>query len=114
MITLKSSLAHWQTDLFEETFKHEVSRLSVDELPLQQAITVGSIASLDDFSVIINRIAEQHDFIIINTGIFYSSILAGCSCADDPTPLDKNTEYCEIQFRINKYNAETETRIIPN
>ena len=45
--------------------------------------------------------------ILVKAGIFYTGIIAGCSCADDPTPLDEQNEYCELELNINKETAET-------
>jgi len=60
----------------------------------------------------VNSMDEQSENILITAGIFYSSIIAGCNCSDDPTPVDLNSEYCEMLFIINKSNAETCIKIM--
>jgi hypothetical protein len=35
-------------------------------------------------------------------GVFFSGIVAGCRCADDPTPVEPQDEYCEFQFEIDR------------
>jgi hypothetical protein len=40
-------------------------------------------------------------------GVFFSGIITGCSCADDPTPVETQNEYCELLFAIDKATAET-------
>ncbi|MCW9015161.1 MAG: hypothetical protein OQL06_15445, partial [Gammaproteobacteria bacterium] len=62
----------------------------------------------------INNMSENSENILIKTGIFYSGIIAGCSCADDPTPTDEITEYCEVLFEINKQSAETRITLLPD
>ena len=57
--------------------------------------------------------SEEAGIIFARAGIFYTSIIAGCNCADDPSPVDEQTEYCEIQFEINKKTAETTVQLLP-
>lgn len=112
MVHFKNTLAAWNTDNFSTIFKQEVAGLDLDDLPLQQALQFGSYATKDGVQITMNSTIENKDCIIINCGIFYSSIIAGCNCSDDPTPVDLNSEYCEMQFSINKSNAETVISII--
>lgn len=107
MPKLTRSLNAWNTQQFNEVFTREITQLSLDELPLQQALQLGSYATKDNFQIMINSKNELADNIVITTGIFYSSIIAGCNCSDDPTPVDINPEYCEIQFIIDKASANT-------
>ena len=55
---------------------------------------------------------EENDSIQIKAGIFYTGIIAGCSCSDDPSPTDEQNEYCELQFIINKNTAETSVNLL--
>ena len=112
MIKLKKSLSRWGTPEFRETFSHEVSQLSLEQLPLQQAMHIGNMASTHNLVIMLNQQHEDHEFIYVHTGVFFSSLISGCSCADDPTPVDYNTEYCELQFRIDKKCATTHISII--
>ena len=57
-------------------------------------------------------VADDEGFIHVKAGIFYSGIIAGCSCADDPTPVDEQNEYCEVQFEINKKTAEATVALL--
>lgn len=81
--------------------------MSAKQLPLQQGLTAGSHALDDKLSVIILAVGEGDNYIRVKAGIFYEGIIAGCSCADDPTPVDTHTEYCEVQLDIDKTTAET-------
>lgn len=55
---------------------------------------------------------EENDSIQVKAGIFYTGIIAGCSCSDDPSPTDEQNEYCELQFIINKNTAETSVNLL--
>ena len=112
MIKLKNTLASWNTADFSTIFKLEAGQLSIQDLPLQQALLTGSYAIKDNLQIMINATLEEKHHIIVNTGIFYSSIIAGCNCSDDPTPVDINSEYCEMRFSINKSTAETIIHIV--
>ncbi len=112
MLQLTKSLQAWNSAEFKSIYIQQLSQLSLDELPLQQALLLGSYATKDNLQIMVNSMTEQQDNLLITTGIFYSSIIAGCNCSDDPTPVDLNSEYCEMLFTINKLNAETDIKII--
>ena len=112
MIKLKKSLDAWQTEAFNAALKHEIEQLDAAALPLQQALTQSSFCSDKPFKVMLLRVTEQEHAICIKTGIFYSGIIAGCNCADDPTPVDELPEYCELEFVINKVTAETQVKLL--
>ena len=61
----------------------------------------------------INNVSDAQSVIRVTVGIFYTGIIAGCSCADDPTPVEENTEYCEVQLEIDKKTAETTIALLP-
>jgi len=48
----------------------------------------------------------------VKAGLLYAGIIAGCSCADDPTPIDEVTEYCVVRFDIDKATAETKVTLL--
>ncbi|QLQ31404.1 MAG: hypothetical protein HZT40_07100 [Candidatus Thiothrix singaporensis] len=77
------------------------------ELPLQQALTQSSHVSGSPRTVIILQTAETPEQIQVKAGLFYAGVIAGSCCADDPTPLCEQPEYCELQFDINRQTAET-------
>ena len=60
------------------------------------------------------NVTESVDLVRVKTGIFYAGIIAGSCCADDPTPISEQNEYCEIQFDINKVTADAEATIFKN
>ena len=107
MLKLALTLQAWNTDSFNNVFKEEVCGLEPDALPLQQGLMTGSYTAGTNLSVTVLKIDEDDSNIYVKAGLFYTGIIAGCSCADDPTPLDENPEYCEVMFTINKDNAET-------
>jgi len=112
MIALTSSLSAWNTAAFPDILKQEVSALGITSLPLQQGLKYSSVALADRLSVSILKTSENADSIFASAGLFYTGIIPGCSCADDPTPIDESNEYCEISIRIDKTTAETTITLI--
>lgn len=110
--TLSTSLKAWNTENFIAHFKQEVSLLDPHLLPLQQGLSLSSYVSNDKVTAVINRTKENSSHINIYTSIFYTGIIAGCSCSDDPTPQDTQNEYCELCFSINKLTAETTVTLL--
>ena len=107
MLKLTDSLKAWGTPDFEEILKEEVRSLDSGMLPLQEGLSQSSHVSDAKISAVILNITETPISILAKTGIFYAGIIAGSCCADDPTPISENTEYCEVLFEINKSTAET-------
>jgi len=106
MIQFKRSFSAWATPGFKSVLKQEIEQLSVIELPLQQGLTTGSHALDADIQAMILNVQESEFCIQVKAGIFYKSIIAGCSCADDPTPVDEVNEHCEVLIEIDKMTAE--------
>jgi len=106
MIRLKKSLHAWGTDAFNRVLKQEIEQLDAQMLPLQQGLSYSSMATHGEFSVLVISTREERDSLHVKAGIFYSGVIAGCSCADDPTPVPEQNEYCEILVDINKTTAE--------
>lgn len=105
VIRLPESVKAWGSPGFNEVLKGEIERLDPSQLPLQQGLTFGSHA-LDEFSVMVISAAERSGCIHARVGLFYTGILGGCNCADDPTPVEPQNEYCEAILAIDRTTAE--------
>jgi hypothetical protein len=112
MFSLPLSLKAWNTGNFNVVIKREISALDPDLLPLQQGLQHSSYAITDRLSVTILNTRDSASDIIVKAGILYNGIIAGCSCSDDPTPIDETNEYCEVLFYIDKYTANTTVELI--
>ena len=107
MIYLPLSLLAWNKKTFNEVFKQEVYAIDANLLPLQKGLRHSSIANGDNLSINLLNISDDEEKILVKAGLFYTGIIAGCNCADDPTPIDENIEYCEVLFQMDKITAET-------
>ena len=112
MMQLTTALNAWGTPAFEEIFKNSIVQMDAALLPLQQALAQSSYTDGASRSVAIFGISDEAGLIHIKVGIFYTGIIAGCSCADDPTPMNEISEYCEVLFTIDKTSAETQIKLL--
>ena len=116
MLILERSLKAWNTPDFNDVFKHEVSKLDERSLPLQAGLSYSSIAISDNLSATVLESREVcndgNDYIYVKAGLFYEGMIAGCNCSDDPSPIDKTTEYCEAIFHIDMQTAQTTVSLL--
>jgi hypothetical protein len=102
----------WNTPAFESVLKAEIEGLDGNLMPLQQGLARTSYAIPDGFSAIILNVTELDDVIRVKVGLSYRGIIPGCSCADDPTPIDELPEYCVVQFDIDRKTAEARVTLL--
>lgn len=110
-LRLPLTLAAWDTPELPETFKREVAALGAERLPLQQAVACGDHALSAPTSVCLLSVETHDDARVARAGIFFQSVLSGCSCADDPTPANEFVEYCVLQFAINPDTGLTQVSL---
>jgi hypothetical protein len=111
-MNLSKTLAAWGSPEFEPLLKQEIAQLDRALLPLQQGLSAGGHVIEDGMEVMIIRVNESENLISAKVGIFYRSVIAGCSCADDPTPVDENSEYCELLVEIDGGTGEATVSLV--
>lgn len=108
MLYLTQTLQAWDQDEFIETLTSELNQLDEGLLPLQACLVKGSHVVEDkDHKFMLIRSSSNNESIELTVGVFFSSIIAGCACADDPTPEDTYSEYGELRISIDKRTAAT-------
>jgi hypothetical protein len=112
MIHLPRSLHAWGSSDFKDVLKREIEQLDVQELPLQHGLTGSSHVTDQPFQVMILSVNEEAGLIHVNAGIFYTGVIAGCNCADDPSPVDEQNEYCTVRFDINRMTAHATVALL--
>jgi len=103
----------WGTPVFRDVLTAALEQLGVEQLPLQQGLSQSSYACDDNIKVVIISVAEKSGYIRATAEIFYTGIIPGCSCADDPTPVDEYAEHCTVQIEINRQTAATVVSLLP-
>jgi hypothetical protein len=106
MIRLPNTLRAKGAPEFVDTLKREIEELDAQQLPLQQGLSFSSHVTDRPFQARIISTCEEDGFLRVKAGIFYTGIIAGCSCADDPTPIDELNEYCVVRLDIDTSTAE--------
>ena len=104
------TLDAWKKPAFSEAFKEEVMK-NREGLPLQEGLAHTSYALAGKIDAMIIGSMEENDFLTVKAGLFFQGMLIGCSCADDPTPVGEENEYCELNFRIDRKTGETSVSI---
>lgn len=113
MIELPKSLNAWGSPGFKDVIKREIEQLDKHRLPLQQGLARSSHVTDSPIQAMILSVKEEAEHISVKAGIFYMGVIAGCSCADDPSPVDEQNEYCVIRFLIDKSTAEATATLLP-
>jgi hypothetical protein len=112
MIRLPHALHAWGRPGFNDVLKHEIEQLDAAVLPLQQGLARSSHVTDRPFQAMIIGVHEETRLIRVKAGIFYTGIIAGCSCADDPTPIDEINEYCVVQLDIDRTTADATVTLL--
>jgi hypothetical protein len=115
MLHLVKTLQAWEHESFIDTLGKELIELDPDHLPLQQCLSQGSHVLHDEgYKVMLLNQSADRQSIRLTIGIFFSSVIAGCSCADDPTPMDTCSEYGELLIIIDRQTAQAKITAAEN
>lgn len=112
MIKFTTALQAWGNDDFETLLKADIEQLGVEQLPLQQGMSACSFVLDKEINVMVLNVAEASGCIQVKAGIFFLGIIPGACCADDPTPVEAQNEYCEVVFDIDKTTAEATVSLV--
>lgn len=112
MIRLPDTLDALGRPDFREVLKREIERLDPTALPLQQGLARSSHVTDRPFQPVVLGVHEDPERVRVKAGIFYTGIIAGCSCADDPTPIDEITEYCVVELDIDRATADATVTLL--
>lgn len=107
MPRLPRALDAWNTPDFAGALKRELEALGATALPLDRFMVASSAVLDAPLTVLVLDSAERDGRIRARVGVFFSGIVAGCSCADDPTPVEAQTEYRELLLGIDMATGET-------
>jgi hypothetical protein len=113
MLHLPNAVKAWKSPAFESVLKAEIEHLDIDLLPLQQALSQSNAIHGRHFSAMIIGLEEAPDCLRARVGVFYSGLVAGCSCAADPESVDPINEYCELVFSIDRSTARATVLLLP-
>jgi len=109
MTCLKLSLSERDPALFERELKAALEHLPPGTLPLAQATTQGGQVDDGDISVTVVAVRDDGDVIRARVMVFFSEIVGGCSCGDDPL---SSTAQGELEVWIDRRTAAAQFTVI--
>ena len=112
MIDLTQTALSSDSNNAKNIAKLEIEKIEPSLLPLQQGLTHSSYVGNAPIQAVVLNITKDNNNVKVKTGIFYTGIIAGCSCSDDPSPTDEQNEYCELLFTIDRETTETSVKLL--
>jgi hypothetical protein len=112
MIRLPNSLNAWGSPEFGNVLKQEIEQQDARQLPLQQGLSSSSQVTDRPFQSMILSASEEPGLIKVRLGVFYTGVVAGCNCADDPSPVDEQNEYCVLHLAIDRLTSDTTVTLL--
>lgn len=112
VIHLSESLRAWPGDDFARVLSAELAALGAAAMPLQAGLSASSVALDDGISVMLLGAEATDAHVVARVGVFFSGLVAGCSCADDPTPVEAQPEYCELRVAIDRADAKADISLL--
>jgi hypothetical protein len=109
MTRLPESLRAWNTDAFARSLKAELEGMNLEDLPLDAGTSHGGFIGEDPITATLLNYSDEGRSILADVGVFFTEILAGCSCGDEPESIHA---YCRMRLRIDKSTAEAKIRVI--
>ncbi|MCW8944625.1 MAG: glucosamine--fructose-6-phosphate aminotransferase [Sedimenticola sp.] len=109
MVILKQALQDWCTAAFEPSLKAELMALEPDLLPLQRGVSQGGYVDASNMELSLLSVKDDGVEIAVKVGVFFSEIIAGCSCGDDPAT---ENAYCELYIYIDMQRAHARFELV--
>ncbi|MDY0329579.1 MAG: hypothetical protein RBR52_03660 [Thiomonas sp.] len=104
-LTLPAAQDAWKQPDFGAVLLAELQRAGALIGPLQRGIRRGSHALTDDVSLMVLQRSESADDLRVKAGLSYFSIIPGCACEADPTPMSELPEYVELCIAIRRADS---------
>lgn len=101
-IYLTQTLASWHSPRRESVLQRELEQLDPGLLPLREAMARGNQIAAEPVRVLVLSTADEADAYRARVGLLFASLIGGCQCADDPSPLEALPEYAELEIRIDR------------
>lgn len=109
MLKFHAMLGNFGSGVIEKTLKRELEGLPPGTLPLHRCITRGGHVDDSAITATVINVEQGPGRLQCKVGIFFTEIIAGCGCGDDPFP---ENAYCELMVSIDKITAEVEFEVI--
>ncbi len=101
---LPATLAAWGDEAFPTVLKRELASLPSGTLPLDRGAVHGGMVDDSAIAVTLLQATADADGIRLRIGVFFTELVGGCSCGDDPVA---ENAYCELELQIDPRSAIT-------
>ena len=108
---LTRTLAAWPSPLRDSILKQELEGLDPGLLPLREAMARGNQVAAEPVRVLVLATGEDEDGYWARVGLLFASLVGGCQCADDPSPLEALPEYAELEIRVDPQTGSAQWRL---
>jgi hypothetical protein len=109
---LPEALAAWGSELFSEILCSELIAAGEHALPLQRCMAHGNHVAETPPRLLLHSAEADAVQIRVRLDVLFQSVVAGCSCADDPTPWSELDECCRVQVDIDRATAHAAIRLL--
>ena len=103
-IRLTGALGDWRSKAFAQDLRRQILALEPGTLPLQLAASRGGVVT-GARDVTILHVRREGGLLLVRIGVFFTEVVGGCSCGDDPFTTD---DYCELYLRIDTASSRAE------
>ena len=110
-IHLHAALSAWGCANFPQVLRDDL--LANDALfsPLQKAMAHGSYALAEEATLMLLRSEDDGIVLQVDAAVSYASIIPGCACEADPTPMSALPEFTTLRIRIDRQTAEATVQL---
>lgn len=102
---LNDALNAWSRADFARVLQTELQDANALSAPLQRGLARGSFALVDTAQLLVLQRAEDAGLLRVKAAVCYQSIIPGCACEGDPTPMSELPEYVELAIAIDRADA---------
>jgi len=110
MPKLLDVLQQWPSGAFNAALKQRLEALPAGSLPLEHGVTRCGIVDDSHISVTVINTRQLENGVEARIGIFFTEIVAGCVCGEDPTA---ENAYLELLVTIDQITGDTQFEPIP-
>lgn len=87
---------------FKDDFKHYIEQLPPASLPLHNCTSQGGIVDDRNISASILSVTAIENGVEIKIAVFFTEIIGGCSCGDDPVAENAYAELLAIMDKDSR------------
>lgn len=109
MLKLLHTIEEYDPETLIRTLKRELESGVGANLPLDKGASEGGYCDPTDLEVTVLGIKQDNHYLHARIGVFFTEIVANCSCGDEPT---NKPAYCEMLLSIDRATGAATANVI--